>query len=78
MGQLKDGAGTLDEGMNEFNEEGISKLRDLAGEDLENVIKHLKAVKKADESYQSFAGMKKNQAGSVKFIIETAAVKAED
>lgn len=78
VGQLKDGAGTLDEGMNEFNEEGISKLRDLAGDDLENVIKHLKAVKKADENYQSFAGMEKNQTGSVKFIIETAAVKAED
>lgn len=78
VGQLKDGAGTLDEGMNEFNEEGISKLRDLAGDDLEKVIKHLKAVKKADENYQSFAGMEKNQTGSVKFIIETAAVKAED
>ena len=34
-----------------------------------------KAVKKADESYQSFGGIKDGQKGKVKFIIETKEIK---
>jgi putative membrane protein len=61
--------------MNEFNEEGIQKIADLAGEDLETVINQFKAVKKADENYNSYAGIKEKSKGSVKFIIETAAIE---
>lgn len=75
INKLTDGAGTLDDGMNEFNEEGIQKLSDLAGDDLENVINHLKAVKKADKNYTSYAGIKEKSNGSVKFIIETAPIE---
>lgn len=75
ISKLTDGAGTLDDGMNEFNEEGIQKLSDLAGDDLENVINHLKAVKKADKNYTSYAGIKEKSNGSVKFIIETAPIE---
>lgn len=75
--KLTDGAGNLNSGMEEFNQEGIQKLADLAGEELETVIKHFKAVKKADERYTSFAGIRKNASGSVKFIIETAPIEVE-
>lgn len=76
--KLTDGAGTLNDGMKEFDEEGIQKIADLAGDDLETVTNHFKAVKKADKKYTSFAGIKEGDKGSVKFIIETAPVSAEE
>ena len=69
------GGNTLAEAMKEFDKEGIQKLGDLAGDDLENVLHNVKAVKKADESYQSFGGIKDGQKGKVKFIIETKEIK---
>lgn len=75
--QLTSGAGTLNSGMKEFDEEGIQQLKDLAGDDLENVINHFKAVKKADQNYNSFAGIHKDASGSVKFLIETAPITVE-
>lgn len=77
-GKLSDGARALADGMQEFDEEGISQIADLAGEDLETVANRMKALKKADKNYQSFAGMKDGHKGSVKFIIETAAIETED
>lgn len=64
------GGNTLAEAMKEFDKEGIQKLGDL-----ENVLHNVKAVKKADESYQSFGGIKDGQKGEVKFIIETKEIK---
>ena len=69
------GGNTLAEAMKKFDKEGIQKLGDLAGDDLENVLHNVKAVKKADESYQSFGGIKDGQKGEVKFIIETKEIK---
>lgn len=69
------GGNTLAEAMKEFDKEGIQKLGDLAGDDLENVLHNVKAVKKADESYQSFGGIKDGQKGEVKFIIETKEIE---
>ena len=75
MKALASGGNTLAEAMKEFDKEGIQKLGDLAGDDLENVLHNVKAVKKADESYQSFGGIKDGQKGEVKFIIETKEIK---
>ena len=75
MTALASGGNTLAEAMEEFDKEGIQKLGDLAGEDLENVLHNVKAVKKADEAYQSFGGIKDGQKGEVKFIIETKEIK---
>mgnify|MGYP004499726119 CR=1 FL=1 len=75
MKALASGGNTLAETMKEFDKEGIQKLGDLAGDDLENVLHNVKAVKKADESYQSFGGIKDGQKGEVKFIIETKEIK---
>lgn len=75
MTGLASGGNTLAEAMKEFDKEGIQKFGDLAGDDLENVLHNVKAVKKADESYQSFGGIKEGQKGEVKFIIETKEIK---
>lgn len=72
VGELLDGSRELRDGMKELDEEGIQKIADLAGDDLQQVIKQFKAVKEADEKYQSYSGMKEGAKGSVKFIIETA------
>lgn len=75
MTALASGSNTLAEAMKKFDKEGIQKLGDLAGDDLENVLHNVKAVKKADEAYQSFGGIKDGQKGEVKFIIETKEIK---
>ena len=46
--------------------------------DLDSVINHFKAVKKADNRYKSFGGIKKNAKGSVKFVIETDPIEADE
>ena len=54
------------------------ELDDLAGDDLQEVLHRMKAVKKADKRYDSFAGKKEDASGSVRFIIETGAVETEE
>ena len=75
MGTLVQGANLLEAGMKTFDEEGIEKLRDLAGDDLTNVSDHFKAVKEAEKTYTNYGGIKEGTSGSVKFIVETAEIK---
>ena len=63
--------------MREFDEEGIQELSDVVNNDLQNLLDRLQAVTDADKSYTSFDGSK-NSSGSVKFIIETAGIEAND
>lgn len=74
--QLLSGAGTLSDGMTEFDKDGIGKLASFAGDDLQDVVHRLKAVKKADKRYTSFGGKQADASGSVRFIIETGAIEA--
>ena len=78
VGKLVGGMGTLNDGFVKFDEEGIQKIADLAGDDLQSVTTQIKAVKKADNNYQSYGGIRKGDKGSVKFIIETAAIEKDD
>ena len=68
---LTEGLQALQKGMITFDEEGIQKIADLAGDDLQNVLTQIRALKEADGAYQSFSGLKEGQSGSVRFIIET-------
>lgn len=68
---LTEGLQALQKGMITFDEEGIQKIADLAGDDLQNVLTQIRALKEADGAYQSFSGLKDGQSGSVRFIIET-------
>ena len=75
MGTLAQGANLLEVGMKTFDEEGIEKLGDLAGDDLANVRDHFKAVKEAEKTYINYGGIREGASGSVKFIVETAEIK---
>lgn len=75
FGTLTQGARTLNEGVTAFDEEGIQSLGDLAGSDLENLLTRIRALKEADSRYNNFAGIRENQTGSVKFIIETEEIE---
>ncbi len=79
---LRDGAGDLDsgalelmDGMFEFDEEGISKLTDLFGDDVQDVTDRLRAVSDAGKAYTTFTELPEGVEGSVKFVIKTDAVK---
>ena len=74
-GTLVQGASLLEAGMKTFDEEGIEKLGDLAGDDLVNVLDHFKAVKEAEKTYTNYGGIREGASGSVKFIVETAEIK---
>ena len=73
--KLADGSTELADGMEEFDEEGIQKIADLTGDDLTALMDRLDAVTEADKDYTAFDGWEKDINGSVKFIIETAAIK---
>ena len=72
--KIKDVMGQLD-GMKEFDKEGIQELKKLVGDDLENIITRVRALKKADEQYNNFSGLEKGKTGSVRFIVETDEIK---
>lgn len=70
-GAITEGLKAFSEGIDEFDREGVQKLGRLAGEDLAEVLRRLKALRNADRSYQSFSGILPEQKGTVRFIIET-------
>ncbi|SCY46910.1 hypothetical protein [Butyrivibrio sp. INlla14] len=89
---LNDGAGKLDEGIGKvdagvqelldgitkLDQEGIKKLYEAFDGDLTDFVDKLTAIKEAGTEYTSFAGASDEEDCSVKFIIRTAGVKAED
>ncbi|WP_321003901.1 hypothetical protein [Eisenbergiella porci] len=74
---LDEGAGTLKDGMFRFDEEGISKLADIFGDNTKTVTDRLKAVADSGKEYKTFTRLPEGMDGSVKFIIKTAEVKAD-
>lgn len=75
MGTLDEGALALVDGMFEFDEEGIRKLTELFGEDVQDVIDRLTAVADAGKEYNTFTKLPEETEGSVKFVIKTEGVK---
>jgi putative membrane protein len=79
--QLKDaasrltrGAGGLADGMAQFDAEGIAQLSDLAGGDLGRLTDQLRRLRERDLRYDNFGGICPGRSGSVRFVIETAAI----
>lgn len=68
---LADGTEALQEGFAAFDEEAIGELAKLGGDDLRNLITRIKALKKADQGYSNYGGIRAGSSGDVKFIIET-------
>ena len=75
--ELSAGCLALKDGLFRFDEEGISKLTELAGEDTGEVFERLEAVLDAGKAYKTFGGLAEGMDGSVKFIIKTDGVKAK-
>lgn len=72
---LKEGAEQLKDGLAVFDQEGLQKLSDLAGADLDTLTERLEAISRVSRDYSSFAETSEDIAGSVKFIIRTAEIR---
>ena len=75
IGDLKDGALQLSDGLAEFNEEGVQKLVDVLGGDFASVLTRFQATVDVSKDYQSFAGLRGDLDGDVKFIYKTDAIQ---
>lgn len=73
--KLKEGSVELAEGMKKFDEEGVQKITNLLGDDLQVILDRLHAVTDADSMYKAFDGQNEDGKGKVKFIIETAGIE---
>lgn len=73
--QLKDGAMQLSDGLKQFNEEGIQKLVDLVGGDIESMLARVRATIDVSKDYQNFSGISANMDGQVIFIYRTDEIK---
>lgn len=73
--QIEKSMKALANGLKRFDDEGMSKLTDLAGDDLEDVLKRFKGLAKADR-YKNFSGIG-HEDGSVSFVIETEKLTAD-
>ena len=78
VGKLADGSDELMEGMAKFDAEGIQKLVDAYNGDAKELLNKLTAVVNAGKDYQTFTKVSDGTKGTVKFILRTEAVKADD
>lgn len=74
--ELDDGAQELKDGMFRFDEEGISKLTELFGDNVQEAVDRIQAVMDAGKNYTTFTRLPEGTDGSVRFIYKTDAVKA--
>lgn len=65
------GMDSLHQGLITFDEDGIREIGKLAGTDLTNLADRIRALKKADGTYDNYGGIREGKSGSVRFIIET-------
>lgn len=75
--QAADGSGSMAEGLQKFNDEGVSKIADVIDNKLVKLGNRFAAVTNAGGSYKNFAGITEGTAGSVKFVFETEAIENE-
>lgn len=78
VNKLADGSDTLMEGMAKFDAEGIQKLADAYDGDAKELLNKLTAVVNAGRDYQTFTKVSDGTKGTVKFILRTEAVKADE
>lgn len=72
---LAEGMCALKEGTETFDEEGMDRLEQLAGDDLQDLALRLRALREADCQYTNYGGILDGQTGNVRFIIETEEIK---
>lgn len=72
---LEDGTKELMDGMFKFKSEGIDKLTELFGDDVQDVVDTLNAVLDAGNEYNIFSAADSSVDSSVKFVYKTDAIK---
>lgn len=77
VSELRDGSMALSDGLRQFNEEGVQKLADLLGDDLEGLADRLQATVEVSRSYRSFAGIADDMDGQVRFVYRTDEIRAD-
>lgn len=75
--KLSDGTLELMDGVMRFDEEGISKLTEVFGEDVSDAIDRIQAVINSGSSYTIYTDVADGVDSSVKFIYKTDAVKVK-
>ncbi len=71
--QLLDGANELKDGLNTFDEEGVSKLVSLVEDDLADTLDRVKAALHAANAYTTYTALGENMTGRVRFVWRTDA-----
>ena len=61
----------LSDGLQQFSDEGISKITSLLKNDVGNIVERLKATVKVAQNYKSYSGLTDQMDGEVKFIYKT-------
>ena len=81
IGQLNDGAKQLADGTSALKDKNVSGVTDSLMsvlDDSDELKKSLLAVGSDDAIYTNYSGIADGKTGSVKFIIETDAIKTDD
>lgn len=75
---LRDGSMELSDGLQQLNDEGIQKISNLLGDDLDGLSTRLQAVVDVSRRYQNFSGISAEMDGTVKFIYRTDEICTDD
>ena len=78
VSKLADGVNDLTDGLFKLDDEGISKLTDMFGDNVSDVVDRLKAVESAGNDYTSFSGSSDSMNSNVKFVYKTDAILVDD
>lgn len=81
ISSLNDGASTLQDGMNEFDQQGIQKIADAVTNMLDSaddLNDRLSKISSISGDYTSFSGCSDDMEGSVKFIMATEELTADE
>ena len=68
----------LNDGMKQFKEEGVDKLKKAADGDIKSLVERIKAISKVSKGYQSYSGLSDGAHGQVDFIFKTAGIENKD
>ena len=68
---------TLKDGVVKLNDEGISKITEIFGDDTKDAVNSIEDILNNGKEYKSFSGIKSDMSGNVKFIFKTAEIKSD-
>lgn len=72
---LKEGSGKLSDGLEKFNEEGVSKITELVNDTLEGLIDRFDVIADVSKNYKTYDSAGDLNKESVKFIYKIEAIK---